>query len=307
MQKITILCLMLVFGATLGYAAAVKDDPGKLPDNQLAQYINMKRNLDRCLQQGQYGLVIKNGKKLLKDFVKEDAYGAFCIAAAYASIEPDPEGEEDTVAHAVEYLDKAIEWGFRNVQILKTSNNFDFLRENDEFKSIVKYLEKTNAKEEAMARRSFPQRIKKQVERAKPKALDLGGKDINGKALDDKALSGKPIFLVVLRPGNRAVTSALPAIKEIAAAAKEKGVAMLGVVYNYKYSARLTKEAQKFVADNKIPFPCMPVERAWAKKYGVLNLPSLILVNKKGEALYTRNGVQEAWRLEALLKIAADL
>ena len=102
MKKILLSALISFVTASFVSAVPVKNDPNKLPDHKLAQYFNKRRNLDRDLQGGKYGLVIAEGKTILKEFVKEDAYAAFCIAAAYGSILPDPESGQDTVKEAVD-------------------------------------------------------------------------------------------------------------------------------------------------------------------------------------------------------------
>ena len=59
---------------------------------------------------------------MLKDWVSPDAYVAYCLAAAYASV--DEVEEEDYYAESLEFLEQSIEWGFRNVQILETTSFF---------------------------------------------------------------------------------------------------------------------------------------------------------------------------------------
>ena len=61
MHKALAAVLSLAFGTSLAYAAAVKA-PEELEPERLAQYDNKCRNLDRWLQGGQVGPLIKNGK-----------------------------------------------------------------------------------------------------------------------------------------------------------------------------------------------------------------------------------------------------
>ena len=83
MKKLSALVVVAAVWAAVA-SAAVKNDPGELPGEQLVAYFNKMRNLDRWLQQGNYGLAIKGGKEILKQFVSEDAEAAYCLAAAYA-------------------------------------------------------------------------------------------------------------------------------------------------------------------------------------------------------------------------------
>ncbi len=307
MKKIFLSALISVVTASFVSAVPVKDDPNKLPDHKLAQYFNKRRNLDRYLQTGQYGPAITAGKEILKDFVKEDAYAAFCIAAAYGSILPDPESGQDTVGEAVEYLDHAVEWGFRNVEILESSQNFEFCRDNKEFKSMITYLKKVNAQEIAVLKKVFPRRIKKQIDNATPVELELPKQTIDGKPLKAEIYKGKCVFVPVLRPQHKGVALELDGLKASMQTAKEKDVVVIGAIYNYYASERLKKQALKFVKDNKLTFPVVMVERDFAKKYNILNLPAHLLADTKGKVIYVRSGAQEKWRLEALLEILAEV
>ena len=303
MRKALVMALALGVGMTVFAAGPVKDDPNELPDGQLVQYFNRRRNMDRWLQQGNYGSVIGTAKQVLREQVREDAYTAFCMAAAYASLDPGEDDEEGVIAEAISYLDKAIEWGFRNVDILKTSSHFDNLREEKEFKSIIAHLEKTLKQEDDALRSGFAATVRKGMK--KIAAFDVDKTAAIGEAIDADAFAGKPMLVVVIRPQHPGVMSAVASLNALAAKAKEKGVFLLGAVYNYEYTPRLRKQAADFVAAQKFPFPCVLVDRSWTRKYGVLNLPSHLLVNKEGDVCYRADGWQEAWRLEGFLEAIA--
>jgi len=313
MRKLVVFVLSVVVGGSILFAVPVKKDPSQLPLNRLAQYFNKRRNLDRWLQTGRYGLVIKHGKEVLKDFVQEDAYAAYCIAAAYGSMEPDPEEEEDFYAESLEFLDKAIEWGFRNVQILETSEHFANLRNDKEkkkdFQEIIAYLKKLQKEEKKRAQRGFPKEIKKAIAAGEKPVFSLeGAKPVGDKKVKPEALSGKPVLVFVLRPFHDGVADALPGLKELAGEAEKKGVYVVGAIYNYYWTPHLEKQAAAFTAVNKLPFPCVMVDRAWSKKYGVLTLPSHLLVSAKGKVLYRIDGWQhDKWRLETLLEVLLEV
>jgi hypothetical protein len=306
--------LVLVLGVVLCGAtafAAVKSDPGELSGEQLVKYFDKMRNLDRWLQQGNYGNVIKNGKEVLKDFVTEDAEAAYCVAAAYACVAPTD--EEDTWEESLKHLEDSINWGFRNVDILKTTKFFDGIRTSKKFpehakkfQDMIAHLEKVLKEEFAKEQAAYPAAVKKALAEGKKPKFELEAVDTKGQAVKAAQFAGKPVLVVVLRPGHPAVGDELAAIKKAAEAAKGKGVTVLGAVYNYAYDARLTKEAAQFVENAKLAFPCVLVDRAWMKKYGILNLPAHLVVTKGGDVGYIENGWQPEWKVLKLVEAAGE-
>ena len=310
MKKLSALVVVAAVWAAVA-SAAVKNDPGELPGEQLVAYFNKMRNLDRWLQQGNYGLAIKGGKEILKQFVSEDAEAAYCLAAAYACVKPTD--EEDTYEDALKHLEDAVEWGFRNVEILKTSKYFEGLRSSKEdpeyakkFADIVAYLEKVLKEEAVKEQAAYPAAVKKAAAAGDNPAFELDTTDINGAAVKSAQFAGVPVLVVVVRPGHDGVAVSLPIIKKAAEAAKAKGVAVLGAVYNHAYDARLAKEAKAFVEGAKLPFPCVLVDRAWAKKYGLLNLPAYLMVTKAGRVGYVEHGWQPEWKALKLVEALAE-
>jgi hypothetical protein len=302
---------LLVFTGSLLVAAPVKDDPAQLPLQKLPQYFNKRRNLDRWLQQGSYGPVFKMGKDMLKEFVEEDPYVAYCIAAAYGSMEPDPEGAEDYYAESLEYLEHAIDWGFRNVDILKTSLHFEKVRKSKDhakkFEKLVDDLAAEVKKEQEKRKRDYPEELKKRIADEKAKTFTLDAALTDGTKITAEKLAGKPLMVFVLRPRHDAVEDALAGIRKAAAAAKEKGVQVLGAIYNFSYTPRLEKEAKAFAQGAKLSFPCAMVDRSWTRKYGVLNLPAHLLVSAGGKVLCRVDGYQdEQWRLMAMMDVLAE-
>ncbi len=308
---------MVAFGLGIAVAcaavasAAVKSDPGELSGEQLVAYFNKMRNLDRWLQQGNYGLVIKGGKDILKEFVAEDAEASYCLAAAYACVTPTD--EEDTYEEALDHLEEAVEWGFRNVDILKTSKFFEGLRTSKEhpehakkFADIVAHLEKMLKEEAVKEQADYPAAVKKAAAASKNPAFELDTTDTNGAPVKSAQLAGTPALVIVIRPGHDGVGFSLPIVKKAAEAAKAKGVAVLGAVYNYSYDERLAKEAKVFVETAKLPFPCALVDRAWMKKYGILNLPAYLMVTKAGGVGHIEHGWQPEWKVLKLVDVLAE-
>ncbi len=306
--------LVLILGVMMCGAvafAAVKSDPGELSGEKLVTYFNKMRNLDRWLQQGSYGNVIKTGKEVLKDFVTEDAEASYCLAAAYACVEPTD--EEDTYEECLKHLEESIDWGFRNVDILKSAKFFDGIRASKEhpehakkFQDMVAHLEKVVKEEFVKEQAAYPAVVQKALSDGKKPKFELDAVDTKGQAVKAAQFAGKPILVVVIRPGNAAVGDELATIRKAAEAAKAKGVTVLGAVYNYAYDVRLTKEAAQLVEASKLSFPCALVDRAWVKKYGILNLPTHLLVTKAGDVGYVEAGWQPEWKVLKLVEALAQ-
>jgi len=293
--------------AALIFAAPVKRDPADLPPKQLNRYLDMCRNLDRNLQGGNYGGAIKIGKRILKRFVSEDPYAAYSIAAAYAALDPEEfEGEEDTVEEALSYLDKAIEWGFRNVQTLELSPHFARIRKEPGFKKLVERLKRILAEEEKNALPNYAKKVRAKIKGAEKLEVAIKTKDFEGKPFDLEKYRGKPVLIIVLRPLHDGVRIALPELKKIAGEAKKQGIVVLGAVYNWRYSDRLMKQAVEFLRKNGVTFPAFPVEYKWLKKYGILHLPSHLLVSSRGELLCREDGILPLGKLKVLLQILKE-
>jgi hypothetical protein len=312
MRKAFALVVAFCMGSIPVFSAPVRNDPSQLSPQRLTEYFNKCRNIDRWLQQGQLGPAISTGTEILKDYVEQDAYAAFCLATAYAMVKYDPDSGEEPWEDAMEHLEDAIDWGYRNVEILETSKAFDGIRAHEEYKErfqkVVDHLKELVAKDEAARREAFPKRLKTQIERKKDKPeLELDTVDTQGKAVKTPDFAGKPLLVIVLRPHHDAVATALPLYRALAAPAKEKGVALLGAIYNYSFDERLKKEAAAFAEGADLPFPCALVERPWAKEYGILNLPAHLLVDAKGTVLCQRVGTHEGWQLEAMLAVLAEV
>ena len=309
MRKVSALILGLVITGSLLHGAAV-DDPSQLSPQRLTEYFNMRRNLDRNLQGGQIGPAISTGKKILKEFVKEDAYAAFCLACAYCAMDYDE--DQENWESGLEHLEEAIDWGFLNVEILKTSKDFEKLRNDKEngfdkkLEDLVKYLEKESKKAAEKAKSAFPGTVKKKIEAAKKSSFELATTCPEGKEVKADQFAGKPLLVVVVRPRHDAVISSLPLYKELAGKAKAKGVGLLSAVYNYSYTDRLKKEAAGFCKAAGLGIPCALVDRSWTKDLGILNLPAHVLVSAQGKVLCRVDGTLTDWQLEALLDVLTE-
>ena len=138
--------------------------------------------------------------------------------------------------------------------------------------------------------------------------MTLPEKDLNGKEFQAAGLAGKPVLILVIRPYHNGVRKELPLLKKAVAYAQSKGVQVLGAVYNYYWTPKLKKQAIDFVKREKLSFPCLPVCRDWVKRYGILTLPSHVLVSAGGKVLYHLDGaLGEQWKLNALVDVLSEV
>ena len=185
-------------------------------------------------------------EKVYKDMSANErkiAAVAYYNAACTSALEKKPES-------AVKELQRALDAGFDELELVSTDPELDSLRARDDFKKLA-------AEIAVLARKQARTRAEAGLAANKPFEFDLNLSGVDGKPFKLAEYRGKVVVVDVWGTWCPPCRKELPHLAAIYEKYRDKGLAMVGLNYENGDDKEARAIVLAFLKENKVPYPCL--------------------------------------------------